>query len=86
MYAHCNDIKLRHKACPQTMTDRKMMNKQGSEVSSVTVAKIAPPLHDKFFKSELMQGKMFHYFLLAHEKVNKVCRVFPFLGQPGTSY
>ena len=68
------------------MTDRKMMNKQGSEVSSVTVTKIAPPLHDKFFKSELMQEKIFHYFLLAHEKVNKVCRVVPFLGQPGTSY
>ena len=63
-----------------------MMNKQGSEVSSVTVTKIAPPLHDKFFKPELMQEKMFHYFLLAHEKVNKVCRVFPFLREPGTSY
>ena len=69
------------------MTKEKMMKKQGSEVSSVTATTIKLPLCDKYFlKPELMQEKMIHFFLLAREKVNKVCRVFPFLRQPGTSY
>ena len=46
-----------------------MMNEEGSEVSPVTLTKITPPLHDKILLyPKLMQEKMSHYFLLAHEK------------------
>ena len=46
-----------------------MMNEKGLEVSSVKITKITPLLYDKIlFKPALMQEKMFHYFLLAHEK------------------
>ena len=63
------------------------MIEEGSEVSSVTITKITLPLHDKILLNpKLIQEKMFHYFLLAHGKMNKVCRLSPFLGQPGTSY
>ena len=51
-----------------------MMNEEGSEVSSVTITKITLPLHDKILLNpKLIQEKMFHYFLLAHEKkMNKL--------------
>ena len=50
------------------------MNEKGLEVSSVKITKITPLLYDKIlFKPALMQEKMFHYFLLAHEKkMNKL--------------
>ena len=66
-----------------------MMIEEGSEVSSVTITKITLPLHEKILLNpKLIQEKMFHYFLLAHEKKNeqiKVCRVSLFLRQPGTT-
>ena len=45
------------------------MNEKGLEVSSVKITKITLPLHDKILLNpKLIQEKMSHYFLLAHEK------------------